>query len=101
MEKEEPGRYFVEIWIDAGSVDTENTKRDNHLKSPDFFDIERYPTISFKSKSFKKLSDSVYNVTEDMTLHDITRTITVQVQQTGEGKDPWGRYRIGLKQHLQ
>jgi polyisoprenoid-binding protein YceI len=79
------------------NVDTAVEKRDTHLKSPDFFNTGEYPTVSFKSKSVKKLNEAVYEVSGDLTLLGKTRPITVEVNATGAGKDPWGNFRRGFE----
>jgi polyisoprenoid-binding protein YceI len=88
---------LVEITIATNSVNTHNKDRDAHLRTDDFFDVEKYPEMSFKSKSFKKLETGKYQVTGDFTLHGVTKTITVTADVTGEGDDPWGNYRAGFE----
>jgi len=88
---------FVEIVVGVDSVNTNNADRDAHLKRDDFFHAEKYPTMSFKSKRFKKLEGEKYEVTGDFTLHGVTKTITVIAEVTGEGKDPWGGVRAGFE----
>jgi polyisoprenoid-binding protein YceI len=87
----------VQISAKTASVDTAVAKRDDHLRNPDFFDAEKFQTISFSSKSFKKLDQDTYEVSGAMNLHGITRPLTVSVQHTGSGKDPWGGYRTGYE----
>jgi polyisoprenoid-binding protein YceI len=65
----------VEMTADVNSINTDNEQRDNHLKTPDFFDVAKYPGITFKSKTFKKVNDNNYKVTGDLTMHGITKTI--------------------------
>jgi polyisoprenoid-binding protein YceI len=65
----------VEMTADVSSINTDNEMRDKHLKSPDFFDVAKYPGISFKSTTFRKVSDNIYKVTGDLTMHGITKTI--------------------------
>lgn len=97
IDDETPANSVVEIYAETKNVDTFNSERDNHLRSPDFFDSKRNPIVLFKSKAFTKLSKDVYEVTGDLVLHGVTRPLTVQVQRTGAGKDPWGGYRIGYE----
>jgi polyisoprenoid-binding protein YceI len=73
--KEDFSDAIVEMTAEVNSVNTDDEKRDTHLKSPDFFDAEKYPTITFKSKTFKKVSNNTYKVTGDLTMHGITKTI--------------------------
>ena len=79
------------------NVDTAVEKRDTQLKSPDFFNAGEHPTISFKSKSVKKLKEAVYEVSGDLTLLGKTLPITTEVHATGAGKDPWGGFRMGFE----
>lgn len=92
-----PASSKVDITIQAGSVDTHSEKRDAHLASPDFFDAKQYQALKFVSTEFKKVDDSTFDVTGDFTLHGVTKPITIKVVKVGEGKDPWGGYRIGFE----
>ena len=69
----------VEMTADIKSINTDNEQRDTHLKSPDFFDAAKYPTLTFKSKTFKKVSDKNYKVTGDLTMHGVTKAIELDV----------------------
>ena len=87
----------VEATIDIGTVSTGDAQRDTHLKSADFFDVEKYPTMTFKSTQVKPNSDGGYDVTGDLTMHGVTRQQTFAVEgPTPPTKDPWGNTRIGL-----
>jgi polyisoprenoid-binding protein YceI len=87
----------VEASIDVATVNTGDAQRDVHLKSADFFDVEKYPTMTFKSTSVKPNGDGGYNVTGDLSLHGQTRQQTFVVDgPSAPGKDPWGNTRIGL-----
>ena len=92
-----PANSVVEIYAKTKNIDTFNSERDNHLRSPDFFDAKKFDIISFKSKSFTKVSKDMYEVTGDLALHGVTRPLTVKVQRIGSGKDPWGGFRIGFE----
>ena len=92
-----PSKSAIEMQAETNNVDTAVEKRDTHLKSPDFFNTGEYPTVSFKSKSVKKLNEAVYEVSGDLTLIGKTRPITVEVNATGAGKDPWGNFRRGFE----
>jgi polyisoprenoid-binding protein YceI len=86
----------VEATIDAASIDTHDSQRDAHLKSADFLDVEKYPTLTFRSKRIESHS-SGGKVIGDLTIHGVTREIALEVEgPTPENKDPWGKYRIGL-----
>ncbi len=86
----------IEINIDVNSINTENEKRDNHLRSQDFFYTEKYPQIVFKSTSFKKISENKYKLTGDLTMRGVTRSIDLDVVYNGTVKDPWGNQRAGF-----
>jgi polyisoprenoid-binding protein YceI len=92
-----PASSKVDITIQAGTVDTYNQKRDAHLASPDFFDAKQFAALKFVSSSFKKVDDSTFEVAGDFTLHGVTKPLTLTVKKIGEGKDPWGGYRIGFE----
>jgi polyisoprenoid-binding protein YceI len=85
----------VNVEIDVTSIDTAEEKRDGHLKSPDFFDVEKFPKATFKSKSITKNGES-YDVTGDFTLHGTTKEITLHSTFEGKGKDPWGGERVAF-----
>ncbi len=69
----------IDLTADAASINTDNEKRDNHLKSADFFDVTKYPGITFKSKSFKKVDDKNYKLAGDLTMHGITKPVVLDV----------------------
>lgn len=91
---DEQGGAF-EISVPAANVDTANAKRDDHLRGPDFFNAKQFANITFKSTNVKKVDDRNYEVAGDLTLHGVTKPITVKVEKTGEGKDPRGVQRAG------
>jgi len=87
----------VEFTIQATSIDTGNKNRDEHLRSPDFFDVARFPTITFKSVSIKERSKDLYDVTGDLTMHGVTKRITLPVQFLGFGRGPGGSEKAGFE----
>ncbi|HET7786450.1 MAG TPA: YceI family protein [Myxococcales bacterium] len=87
--KDDPTKSSVEVKIDAASIDTHNDKRDGHLKSADFFDVEKCPEISFKSEKIQKAGKS-YKVTGPLTMHCQTRPVTLQAVFSGPQKTPMG-----------
>ena len=80
----------VNASIDVGSVDTDNDKRNGHLKSPDFFDAAKFATITFTSKSWKKTGDGTFDVTGDLTMHGVTKEIVLKVDLIGFGPGMMG-----------
>jgi polyisoprenoid-binding protein YceI len=81
------------ISIDVNSINTDNEKRDGHLKSPDFFDAANHPTITFKANSFKKVKGAQYKVSGDLTMRGVTKKITMDAQHLGNKKDGNGNMR--------
>lgn len=86
----------VSVTIDASSINTNNTDRDNHLKSGDFFDVENHKDITFKSVSFKKKDDDEYELTGVLTIKGVSNNVTLDVEFGGINKDPWGNEKAGL-----
>ena len=87
----------VEASIDAASIHTGDEQRDAHLKSGDFFDTEKFPTLTFKSTGVARRSDDELTVSGDLTIHGVTRKVVFAVQgPTPAAKDPWGNTRVGL-----
>jgi polyisoprenoid-binding protein YceI len=96
VEGEDIATLKVEVAIDAASVDTGHEKRDEHLRNADFLDVAKYPTITFVSKKVVKGEPGKLRITGDLTLHGVTREITVDLEgPTPEVKDPWGSFRRG------
>lgn len=79
----------VKFTFDVASINTRDEERDNHLKSADFFDVEKYPTITFQSTNITKDGDD-YKVTGDLTIKDVTKPVTFEVEFNGKGTNPWG-----------
>lgn len=91
-----PAASTVHAVIDATSLSTHDNERDTHVKSADFLDVERYPTIEFNSTSVKKTSGDSLEVTGDLTVHGVTKPVILTVDEVSpEAKDPWGNTRIG------
>jgi len=87
----------VEFQIKAASIDTNVANRDKDLRSPNFFDVEKYPEITFKSKSIKPAGKDTYNVTGTLNMHGVSKEITLPVSFLGQAKDPWGNIRAGFE----
>ncbi len=86
----------ISFTADVNSIDTDNEKRDKHLKSADFFDAENHPQIKFKSKSFEKTEEGKYKLVGDITMRGITKEISLDVKYKGTVTDPWGSTRAGF-----
>ncbi len=87
----------VEFHIKAASIDTNVADRDKHLRSADFFDVAKYPEITFKSESIQPAGKDKYNVTGTLTLHGVSKKVTLPVTYGGQTKDPWGGTRAGFQ----
>ncbi len=85
----------IEAEIQTKSIFTDHEKRDEHLRSPDFFDVEKYPTMTYKMKSYKKTGDN-YTAIGDITLRGVTKELTLVGTFNGVAKDPWGNMRAGF-----
>lgn len=86
----------IEATIDATTISTRNEKRDAHLKSPDFFDVEKFPTITFKSSEVKAAGKGKFKVAGDLTLHGVTKPVVLDVESAStEAKDPYGNIKRG------
>src|SRR6266536_6054475 len=85
-----PTAATVDVQIDASSLVTGEEKRDAHLRSPDFLDVEKYPYITFKSKRVEKIDDSNGKLVGDLTIRDVTHEVTLDVEYAGQAKTPWG-----------
>lgn len=86
----------VDFSAEINSIDTDNEKRDNHLKSDDFFNAEKFPKLTFNSKSFTKVDGKKYKLIGDLTIRDKTKEVELEVKLNGTVKDPWGNTRAGF-----
>lgn len=90
----DPANSKVDVTIDADSINTRDAQRDTHLKSPDFFDTAKFPTITFRSTEIRRSEDGG-KIKGDLTIHGVTREVVLDVEgPTAETKDPWGFTRI-------
>jgi len=99
LDRANPAASQFQLVIDAASIDTNDPKRDEHLRGPDFFNAKQFPVISFQSaRIVPKQSDrgTIYEVTGNLTIHGVTRQVTLPIQKQGEGKGPYGNYRTGF-----
>lgn len=85
----------VKVDIAVSSIDTASEQRDGHLRSPDFFDVEKYPSITFVSTGVRNDGGKVL-IDGDLTIRDVTKAVTLHTEETGQGTDPWGNTRIGF-----
>ncbi|WP_444996380.1 YceI family protein [Aliikangiella sp. IMCC44359] len=86
----------IAINIDTTSIDSNHAERDKHLKSSDYLDVSKFGTAKFVSKKVTDKGNDQLAITGDLTLHGVTKSITIDAEKIGEGKDPWGGYRVGF-----
>jgi polyisoprenoid-binding protein YceI len=98
FDAEDPSKSSVEVQIDAASIDTQEAQRDGHLKSADFFDVEKFPHITFKSTSVTGKSEA-FDAHGDLTLHGVTHPVVLHVEYAGRTKHPMGGERAGFSAH--
>ena len=91
-----PSASSLEVTVQAASIDTRSADRDAHVRGADFFDVEQYPTITFRSTDFAVHGDTV-DVTGDLTIKDVTRSVTIPFEFNGAATDPFGHERIGFE----
>ena len=97
LDASDPTRCSVALTIDASSIRTNNPDRDAHLRSGDFFDVERYPTMTFESTALTPLGDRRYRVTGDFTIKAVTRPVELDLTYQGSCVDPYGQLRVGFE----
>lgn len=87
----------IDFSIDVNSINTEDAQRDTHLKSPDFFDVAKYPSIEFRGKSLKALGKNKYKLVGDLSMHGVTKSIELDVSYKGTVVDPFNNTKAGFK----
>jgi polyisoprenoid-binding protein YceI len=87
----------LKLTIDAASVNTDDNGRDEHLRNEDFFNVEKYPSIVFEATEFKKVKGKNYALRGNLTMHGVTKPVTLSCTYGGTIKDPWGKTRAGFK----
>lgn len=97
VDRRNPAASSVEFTINAASIDTGNDNRDKHLRSADFFEVEKYPTITFRSTKIVPAGTDRFDVTGNLTIHGVTKQVTLPVTFLGFGKDQWGNERAGFE----
>ena len=97
IDEEHPEQSHVNATIQAASLVTGDDQRDGHLRSPDFFDVETYPTITFRSTQVSRRKDGEFELTGDLTVRDVTREITLKGDFAGPVTNPWGKRVVGFE----
>lgn len=100
FDEAEPEHSSVVITIQAASIDTSQPDRDAHLRSADFFDVERFPTLTFTSTSVTRHGDAHFDVAGRLTIHGVTKEVRLPVTYLGIARDPWGNERIGFETEI-
>ncbi len=96
-QKEDFSDLSADFIIQVKSINTDDEKRDGHLAGPDFFDAEKYPTITFKSTSFKRADEKTYKLAGELSMHGVTKPVTFDVKYNGTAKDPYGNTKAGFR----
>ena len=96
LDEQDLSKSHVEVAIDAASINTQDDKRDGYLRSADFLDAEKFPKLTFKSTKVEKASGDKLKVTGDLTIRDVTKSVTLDVEVLGKAKDPWGNNKIAF-----
>jgi polyisoprenoid-binding protein YceI len=96
LDEKNPANSSVDVRIDARSINTREPNRDAHLRSPDFFAAEDYPYLTFKSKAVEVLGPRHARLTGDLTIRDVTREVTLDVEYSGSATSPWGTINYGF-----
>lgn len=96
IDEQNPAHSWVEAEVDAASIDTQNEQRNNHLRTGNFFEIEKYPTLTFKSTKVEHVGDQDYQVTGDLTMHGVTRSVTFAAEYSGQSNIVGAEPRVGL-----
>ncbi|HEX8439597.1 YceI family protein [Archangium sp.] len=97
LDEQDPTASSVSARIETASIDTGVQQRDDHLRSPDFFDVAKFPVMSFQSTKVEKTSGNGLRVTGNLTIRDITREVVLEAEQLGIGKDPWGNIKAAFE----
>ncbi|HMN28974.1 MAG TPA: YceI family protein, partial [Caldilineaceae bacterium] len=96
LNEENPAQSAVDVQVDASSINTRDEKRDEHLRSADFFDVATYPYLTFKSTKVDVLDRKRAKLSGDLTIRGVTKPVTLDVEYTGKSKSPWGTENYGF-----
>ncbi len=92
-----PANSSVSVTLDTSSLDSNHAERDKHIRSDDFLDVDEFPEATFTSKRVEVDGEGEADIIGDLTLHGVTREVTLDAEMVGHGADPWGGYRMGFK----
>ncbi|HEY2428900.1 MAG TPA: YceI family protein [Acidimicrobiales bacterium] len=93
---EDPTQSSVQVELDWSTVETGDPKRDAHLRSPDFFNVEKFPTISYRSTGVRHVKGDNWVLDGELTVQDITRPVALELEVNGVGRDPYGNVKVGF-----
>ena len=96
LDEVDPTSSSAEVEIDVAAIDTRAEQRDAHLRSADFFEVEKYPTMTYRSRRVERVGDGHYRIFGDLTIRDVTREVVLDATDEGRGRDPWGGDRLGF-----
>ncbi|MCH9675279.1 MAG: YceI family protein [Gammaproteobacteria bacterium] len=91
-----PTKSAINVTVATASIDTNHTKRDQHIKGEDFLEVDKFPTATFVSKAYEGSADAG-TLSGDLSIHGVTRSVSFPVKRIGQGDDPWGGYRVGFE----
>jgi len=94
---ENPANSSVSVTVDTASVDSNHAERDKHIRSDDFLDVDEFPEATFTSKRVEVDEEGEADIIGDLTIHGVTKEVTLDVEMIGHGADPWGGYRMGFE----
>jgi polyisoprenoid-binding protein YceI len=97
VDGEDPSKSTATVVIKTHSIDTRNADRDTHLRGNDFLKMDEYPEITFVSTAVRQTDDSTFEVTGDLTIKDVTKSVTIEFEYAGAAKDPFGNQRLGFE----
>lgn len=97
FDEQKPEQSKVEFTIHSKSVDTNQPDRDTHLRSGDFFDVDQFPTLTFRSTNITRRGENKYDVPGELTMRGVTRTVVIPVEYLGKAKDPWGNEKLAFE----
>jgi polyisoprenoid-binding protein YceI len=97
LDGNDPSKSYASVSIDVASVDTRQPQRDDHLRTNDFFDAPSYPKITFVSTTVEKVNDETFRMTGDLTIKDVTKSVSIDFDYNGSATDPYGNQRVGFE----
>ena len=96
-DEKNPDKASIQVEIETASIDSNHAERDKHLRDKDFLHVEKFPKARFESTAFREKGDGTAVLTGNLTLHGVTKPVTIDVEHIGHGPDPWGGYRRGFE----